>query len=970
MGNNSSLFSNIKVVAAVLCVLLTPGLAQGQQADDTVIEEVVVTGTRIQKANLISVSPITQLDAEELRLAGITRVEDLLKNLPQLYSTQNSSATNDASGTATLNMRNLGSKRTLVLVDGKRLSQGSPYTAGVSDINQVPGALIDRIEVLTGGASAVYGSDAMAGVINFFLVDDFEGVKLDYQFSQYNHNNDDGGMQNLVEGAGYPVPSGTYRDGDTHDAALMVGANLGDGRGNLTVYVTYRDIDAVTQDKRDHSACALGRYEGGYFCGGSATIGEGLFTDGGVLSFEQGLPGFDFMVQGDEFVPWDGRRYNYAPQNYFQRPDERWTAGVLGHYALGGKAEAYTQLMYMDDQTVAQVAPSGLFFNTDFLYCGNPLMSQQQFDALCGNYGLGTDDYQVAFVGRRNVEGGPRQQDIEHTAFRGIFGIRGDINDTWRYDLYGQYAEVDLDKTTYNDTLLPHIKRALDVRSDPDTGEPVCRSVLDGSDSACQPWNIFAEGGVTQAALDYISAPISDSGTTDQTIVSGYLAANLADYGIVSPLAETGMDVILGAEYREENLELDPDKHAQTGDVIGIGESVSPLDGGFDVTEFYTELSFPLVEGRPLFESLTLDLGYRYSDYSPGDREDTYKVAGSWVPVDALHIRASYQRAVRAPNVGELFTEGSVGASFQSQDPCAGADPMRSLEDCARSGVTAEQYGAIPVFGNDPNEIEISLNLRGGGNADLGPEKSDTYSVGFVYAPSFIEGLSLSLDWWEIEIDDAIAHVNADTILQGCLDTGEPALCKLVRREPEFGSLWLGDNAYVDVRIQNIGYISTSGYDFILDYSWDAGSWGSVQLHNIMTYLDEWKAQQDPSAAEYDCRGVYGRRCRAMPELRNHMRVIWATPWDISASVLWRHIDDVKSSNALYEDLDSYNYFDVSLLWDFSERASFRIGISNLFDEDPPIALDLPTPWGNGNSMPGVYDALGQYWFAGITVGF
>jgi len=485
MGMEFAPSSKNKIAAGLLCALLTPVSVCGQETGASVIEEVIVTGTRIRKTNLISVSPITQLDAQDLLLTGTTRVEDLLKSLPQLYSYQNSTASNTASGTATLELRNLGSSRTLVLVDGRRLPQGSPNTAGAADINQIPGGLIDRVEVLTGGASAVYGSDAIAGVVNFFLVNDFEGVQLDYQFSQYSHDNGGGRMQRLVDESGYRFPSGTDRDGDIQDVSLIIGGNLEGGRGNATAYATYRNIDPVTQDNRDHSACALQRWGGEYYCGGSETIPEGVFSDFGFLEIDQGLPGFDLMVQGDEFVPWDGRLYNYGPLNYFQRPDERYTAGVLAHYVINEHVEAYTQLMFMNDQTVSQIAPSGTFYRINRLSCGNVLMSQQQFDTLCGNYGLGPDDFQLAYLGRRNVEGGPRRHDIEHTSFREVFGLRGNINENWRYDLYGQYSQVDYQSTFFEDLLLTHVERALDVVSDPDSGEPVCRSAINGSDPNC-----------------------------------------------------------------------------------------------------------------------------------------------------------------------------------------------------------------------------------------------------------------------------------------------------------------------------------------------------------------------------------------------------------------------------------------------------------------------------------------------------
>ena len=474
------------------------------------LEELVVTGTRIRKPTLVSSSPIVQVDAEEVTLQGNVRVEDMLRNLPQVYTGQSAGQSNGATGTATLNLRNLGAERTLVLVNGRRLPAGSPLQGGVgADINQIPGALIESVDVLTGGASATYGSDAVAGVVNFRLMDDFEGIKLDYQFSQYQHGNDDDRWQQIVRDAGYETADGSVWDGDISNFSLIMGRSLGEGRGNVTVYGTYRDIKAVLQADRDYSSCALSNDLTS--CSGSATQPQGTFSDFGALK-AQGLEGFDYKVEGDRFVPRQGTLYNYGPSNYFQRPDERWTAGILAWYDLNERAEAYTELMFMDDRSVAQIAHSGAFFNTETLGCGNPFLSQQQFDALCGRYGLTEADVQSVSIGRRNVEGGNRQNDLRHTSYRGVLGLRGDLTDRWRYDLHYQYAKVRMENTYLNDLSITRIRRALDAVREPATGRIACRSALDGSDPDCVPWNIFREGAVTQEMIDYLTLPLSARG--------------------------------------------------------------------------------------------------------------------------------------------------------------------------------------------------------------------------------------------------------------------------------------------------------------------------------------------------------------------------------------------------------------------------------------------------------------------------
>ena len=646
-------------LAALAAALALPPALHAEEADESAeveratetrpIEEVVVTGSRIVRANLVSSSPVTQVDADEFLYQGTVRPEDLVRTLPQVWSDQNTGQSNGATGTATINLRNLGAERTLVLINGSRLPAGSPIGGGIgADVNQIPGALVERVEVLTGGASATYGSDAVAGVVNFIMKDNFEGLKLDYQFSQYNHNNKSSRWQGIVQDAGYPVADGSVSDGDSSYISLLVGGNFADGRGNATAYATYRDIQPVLQSARDYSSCAFNDNADG--CFGSSTIPQGRFTNFGV-----GGPGVDYIVSGNEFVPRQGETFNYGPLNYYQRPDEQWTYGAFTHYAISDKVEAYMELMFMDDRSVSQIAPSGAFFVTESLSCGNPLMSDQQFETVCGAVGLTREDTRAPFwIGRRNVEGGNRQQDLRHTTFRGVFGARGDLNDSWRYDASLLYAEVSMENTYLNDLGTTKIRRALDaVRND--DGDIVCRSVVDGSDPNCVPWNIFQEGGVTQEALDYIVLPLFARGTTDQLVASGYIAGDLSNYGIRLPTADTGVAVVLGAEYREENLDFKPDQGFQSGEGAGQGGATEPVSGGYDVFELFMEASIPLVEGKQFAEELTLDFAFRYSDYSYGVTTETFGIRTGWAINQDVKVRGSFQRAIRGANVRELF---------------------------------------------------------------------------------------------------------------------------------------------------------------------------------------------------------------------------------------------------------------------------------------------------------------------------
>ncbi len=953
------------------CGIIVAGsttLAVAQEGGD-VVEEIVVTGSRIAAPNLVTNSPVTQVTNEEITLQGTVRVEDMLRTLPQIYQNQGTGQSNGATGTATLNLRNLGDERTLVLVDGRRLPAGSPISGGIgADINQIPAALIERIEVLTGGASATYGSDAVAGVVNFIMKDDFQGIQLDAQFSGYNHSNDDSRMQDIVTSSGYEVATGTKTDGEAKDFSLIMGGNLADGRGNVTSYVTYRDIKPVTQGERDYSSCSLNGAAND--CVGSSTIPTSRFL---ALNGD-----FDYTVQGTDFVDRAGRTFNFGPFNYYQRPDERWTAGVFANYDMTDTVESYAKAMFTDDRTLSQIAPSGNFAHTTFLNCGNPLLSDQQFQAACGDFGLTRADTRDDVLHlRRNVEGGNRQQDLRHTTFRGVLGFRGEINDTWNFDVSGQFAEVSMENTYLNDLSITRLSRALDVIEDPSTGEPACRSAVEGFDSDCVPWNVFstAADAITPEVLNYMTLPLFARGTTEQTVLTGYVSGNLGDYGIKLPSAENAVDLVVGVEQRDESLEFSPDFGFQTGDGSGQGGATGPINGSYDVTELFLETSIPLVENAPLAQQIDLNIGYRYSDYSTGVTTDTYGIRAGWVVNNDIKARISFQRAVRAANIQELFLPQGFNLFDQDTDPCGGpvdangmTEAGRTFEECARSGVTQAQ------FGNIQNNPAGQYNFLQGGNPDLDPEEADTFSVGLVWTPEFASGLSLSVDYYDIEIVNGIATPSADFILNECLD-GNLSQCDRVNRHATRGDLWIGSDVnssgHVVATMDNLAVEAVQGLDIVVDYTMGIGDMGSLSFNNVLGMILTWDQQEIASAPAVDCKGNWGASCGfPTPDLQNNLRVTWDTPWDINASALWRHISKVNDLASSDVDLAAADYLDLAGVWNVSETLTTRLGINNVLDRDPPIGGNNagPSIQGNGNIFPGMYDALGRYIFVGISL--
>ncbi|MGO4408822.1 TonB-dependent receptor domain-containing protein, partial [Brevundimonas sp. M-11_2] len=729
----------------------TPAPAQPEQASQ--VGDIVVTGSRIRQPNLTTTSPVTQVTGEDIDIQGVTRVEDLITQLPQAFAAQNSTVSNGASGTATVSLRNLGSSRTLVLIDGKRMGYGSPQD-DAADLNQIPGQLVERVEVLTGGASAVYGSDAIAGVVNFIMRKDFEGIEIDAQYGFNQHNNDYdgvGNLRNVIAGRAatnpsqFKLPDDNVTTGFSRELNILMGVGSPDGKGNITAYAGYRKNNKVLGRDYDYASCSLGPASGANFtCGGSGTSFPGLFTDFDTYQFT--------VDAGGNFIPYVASRdqYNFGPLNYYQRPDERYTLGAFGHYNVNDKVELYTQLMFSDYSTIAQIAPSGNFFGefsdgfrtTDgsaTIRCNNPLLSAQQRAAiLCSAGDISSGAAKDMFIGRRNVEGGGRQSDIRFQSYRGVVGARGDLNDAWSYDLTAQYSRAQFTNIYRNEFSNTRLARALDVVTDPVSGQPVCSAVLAGIDADCVPYNIFKSGGVTQAALDYLQVPLVATGWTTQQVVSGSLTADLGTYGVKSPWATRGVQTAFGVEYRRDALDLTPDVSFTTGDGAGQGGATLGLNGANQVYDVFGEAQIPIAEGMAFADQLSVDLAYRHSEYELGGATDSWKVGGDWAPISSVRFRASAQRAVRAPNVIELFTAQGFNLFDMDADPCDKNKAATYAGDAACIGSNPWQVTLAQANSVGLSSPADQYNFLQGGNTALTPESSDTLTLGVVFTPEFL----------------------------------------------------------------------------------------------------------------------------------------------------------------------------------------------------------------------------------------
>jgi iron complex outermembrane recepter protein len=968
--------------------------AQPAEAAAAPLAEVVVTGSRLKTPNEQSISPISTVSATDIQATGLTRVEDVLNNLPMVFAGQNSTVSNGSDGTATVDLRGLGPQRTLVLVNGRRLGPGVGDGRNFSDINEIPAALIERVDILTGGASAVYGADAVGGVVNFILNTHFEGVKVDasYAFNQHQNHN---GVAQFVSAAGDPLPDSTVDTGFNKNVSLLMGSNFADNKGNATIYATYDNQGAVLEKSYDYGACVLDAHAGAkpLKCGGSGTSAKngagGYFL--GYANNAPTTPLGPFTVDGltGQFRPFTSNDlFNFGPINFYQRPNERWTAGAFVNYDINSHVNVYSEVMYERNTSQAQIAPSGDFFNSSHIPCNDPLLTVQERTALCP----GGATFDQIYIGRRNVEGGPRIATFDSDSFRVVVGVKGDIGDAWTYDIYAQHGTVDASNGNLNYLSNANIQNALNVVPGPG-GVPTCQSVIDGSDPSCVPWNIWIPGGVTPAALKYLSIPLLVEATTTEEVVSGSVTGDLGKYGLKLPSADQGLQVNVGAEWRGESAAFNPDLESQLGNAAGSGGPTTPVAGDFHVSEGFAELRLPLVDHAPGAEALALEGGYRYSSYTVGFNTNTYKFGLDWAPVRDVRFRGSYQRAVRAPNIGELYTPQAVLLDG-SQDPCAfiGAPPpgAPTAAQCAFSGVSAAQYGNVA-----PNPAAQYNGLLGG-NPTLKPEKADTYSVGFVLQPRVVPGLTVSLDYFDIKVVDTIGPIGGDTILLNCIQTGDPVYCNAVHRGPG-GTLWRSPAGFISDTNVNFGSLSTKGVDAKASYRIGLDKLGSLLFSLEGTKLNNLTTQPLTNGPSYDCVGYFGTICGASnPSWRHVLNMTWSTPWDAAdIGLRWRYLgrasSEQTSSNPqlsgnalpLTSRIPAYNWLDLQGSFALGKIVRVQIGINNLLDKDPPIipsngggfGSDCPTITANGsscngNTFPGTYDALGRYIFAHVTAQF
>ena len=934
--------------------------AQTDADDEARQETVTVTGSRIAKQDFTSNSPVATVGAQQFDLTNAVNTEGLLNTLPQTVPGLDRTSNNPGGGLATVNLRGLGSGRTLVLVDGKRVV---PSTGGGTvDINNIPSALVERVEVVTGGASAVYGSDAVAGVVNFILKDDFEGIEASTSYEMTEEN-----------------------DAEIFSANLTMGGNFADGRGNAVISLGYTDRQALFQGDRDFSTFAqFDDGAGGLFDGGSSGVPEGRlggpFGSAGIFNPDGTIR--EFVSSGD-----DNDFYNYAPVNYIQLPQERIQFNAKADYEINDKLEIYGSMFMANNKVPQQLAPTPIFEprggSINVSLDGNPFIAPSAQQIISDAIGAGVDtdedgiddEYTAGAFGirRRLVEVGPRIANTDNTSYQIEAGARYQLSDTWDLDLTfseGRTKQVETQEGNIDKNRFFQALSLADADGDGNVdvdanGNPTCADTsANGGLTSCVPINIYGAGNISPEAADFIRTLVVTTADYEVTNLTADLTGDTSGW-LELPGGPIGL--AFGGEYREEAFAFRPDQAVASSTISGFN-GAPPVAGGFDVYGIYGEAYLPLLKDHQYADLLALELAYRLEDYSTAGEVEAWKVAGEWAPNDQIRLRASLNTAVRAPSISELFApqgEGFPGAS----DPCAsdfdGDAAIQAV--CLATGVPQSSLGSANIDLPSGQVRQLS-----GGNPNLFEEEAETLTVGFVASPDFIEGLTFSVDYFDIEIEDVISAFGggANNVITTCYtDTelggaGSP-FCNAITRG--------GDGLITEVSVtsQNVASLTLNGFDVNAQYSYDLGEYGDVAFDFVATITDESTLVPFAGGTPITCAGEYGADCGTpLPEYKHRMTALWAKG-DFSAQLLWRHIGDSVDDGGLgvvaTDELDSFDYFDVSGSYQVNDTLTLTGGIDNLFDERPPILGDNQE---QANTFPALYDVFGRTYFLRATARF
>ena len=967
INKKASLLASTVILGSLIA---TPAVAQEASSDGASDNDgrIVVTGTRIQRRNVDTSAPVAVVDSEEFSLAGAVNVENVVNTLPQVVPGVTSFSNNPGNGTASLNLRGLGATRTMLLVNGRRWMFYD--TNQIVDLNTIPQFLLDSVDVVTGGASAVYGSDALAGVVNFRLRE-LDGAEF-------------GGQYSITDRG----------DGDRYQIHGAIGTDFADGRGNVTVFGEYYNREEIFQGDRTFSNFALGgsplsqlgsslppetrlRYDG------DGDVTGGSFENNGLAIF--GSPGSlrDYRTPGD--------LYNYAPVNFLQLPQERYMLGGYGSYEINEAVELYGEVAYVNNQVNAELAPTPILVNTfldiDSLVANGFIdaATEAEFRALDASetgadQNNGTIDVQIR---RRLEEAGGRRNLDERNSFRVLAGARGDITDFLSYDAYYMYSRT----------------RNANIQQG---NASVSRFTAAVNGTGPTQINIFGEGTLTPDMVDVFRIQAQNGDISDLQVASAALSGTFGDFALGS--AEP-IGFAAGVEYREVNSRFIPDEFLASGDVAGFNAG-EPTEGGYNVNEIFAEINIPFETESGM--RLEVNGAGRYSDYSLDTVGGVWTYAGGvqFAPVEDIRFRAQYQRAVRAPNVGELFQGTAIGFPG-ANDPCAGIganEPTGGvLATCLANGVPAGNIGIVTNPTVNRNEIiqpDGQIAALFGGNPNLGEETSDSWTFGVVLQPSFVPGLTITADYFDITVEDAITTISLEQALGLCYDqaqdlTDSRCLNFVGTRDAQgaFGR----DNPPV-LGGANIAEFSTSGIDLQINYGLDLdfSVLGNGASDLNLSFLGTWTESNDtrPDATDPSivdrCAGRFGVTCDDPQAAFKWTARASYVDGPLTFSTRWRHLsavdDDDDSTTFHVERISAYDLMDLTLSYDFMESVTLTVGVNNLFDTLPStpefdaagnvindtnsLLLGDFNNAEQSNTYPSTYDVLGRDFFASVLFRF
>ena len=957
----------------------------GIQAEASV-EKISITGSRIRRPGAISTSPIFSMSSEELGFFQEPEVERMLKVLPSTIPGDGANVNNGSAGAATVDLRGLGTERTLILMNGRRMT---PFNYdGEVDTAAIPTALIQSVDIVTGGASAVYGSDAISGAVNFIMKKDFEGVEL-----QFNH---------AVTGD---------NDGDKDNISLTIGSNSADGKGNVALSVSWMNRDQVLLGDRPLGLLGVDSETGAglnEFNAGLPPVAGPTGCDGpNVVDFVNGsgsttaiptrfaLVGYapaNGQFRNDGTIAADCSRFNFNPFNFYQTPAERYSATAIGHYEINDNATVYSTFNYNHQSVSAQVAPSGTFGAAFNLPLANPFIGDQarQYMIDAGNAALTAGllntpgltnwidsngsgdvdaaDYLNVQLRRRTVEFGARSELFNTDQFSILTGVEGQLYGDWMYDASYQYGETNRVTTRGGYTNLGNIQNALDT-----TDGVNCKNGV----SSCVPINLFGGlGTITPAMAAYSTATALQTQAYTQEII--LITADGPVEAIKTPWSAEALSISVGYEHRKETGSLEPDeclKEAPASCQGGAGGNLLAINGGYSSEELFIEGILPVLEDVAFAERVDIEFGYRGADYSSVGSVDTWKLGATWQPTDQVLIRIMQQSATRAPNVGELSSPVVTGLDNATLDPCSIANAgkidatLNAL--CLSTGMLQAQVGAVQDI------ISGQINTFDGSDPDNAPgaEDAETFTAGFVYSADFLDDFVVSVDYYDIQVDGYIGEFSPQEVLDGCYTGGDTVACSKIKRIG--GDLTLSGSG-VELFTTNLKSRQVEGVEINVDFSFDLGEMGELSFNaNINKYLTH-EQQSSNESALIDCKGKFGTTCSPTSDLRWIQRTTWN--WnDLTVSALWRHMssvdiqgDQVADTFDQFESIESYDYVDLFASYHYGDHTRFTFGIDNIFEKDAPVLGGEvgETAFNSGNTFPSTYDNLGRMYKMGVKFTF